>query len=190
MDDYPFMHNPYSDATLQLIDDVLLAEAGRIWEETRDTKPPGVQIAQANWRAEERRRSALGQNLLRVADYVNGGSSTMDEEAERAMKQILRTLYGDPLGEGSTIPDQFHTTKLGALFHQASERLYGPRNLMTPAHVFKELGIARTTLYTRVNTGKLHPIYRSNGEMRLLRSEIEAWKKQREQRKKRRPPSS
>lgn len=51
---------------------------------------------------------------------------------------------------------------------------------MTPAQVMKELGIsARTTLYARVNSGKLHPVYLSNGEMRLLRSEIEVWKKQR-----------
>lgn len=188
MDDPLFLHRPFGGATLQLVDDVLLAQAGLIWEKTRSIAPPGAPIVQApwqtNWQAEDERQSPLGQLLLRVADYVNGGYSTTAEEAERAMKQILRMLYGDPLGEGYTVPDQFHKTELGKLFDQAHWHILGPEGLMTTGQVVKELGIARTTLYNRVNHGTLHPIYLSNGEMRLLRSEIEVWKKQRGKRRK------
>jgi predicted DNA-binding transcriptional regulator AlpA len=45
------------------------------------------------------------------------------------------------------------------------------------------LGVARTTLYDRVKRKQLHPVYTPCGEMRLLRSEVEAWKAQRRQRK-------
>jgi predicted DNA-binding transcriptional regulator AlpA len=175
-------------ATWKLIDDVLLAQAGRIWEETRGIAPPGAQNIQAdwqkNWQVEEQRKSLLGQLLVRVAGYANHSYSTTAEEVKRAMKQILRLLYGDPLGEGYTVPEQFHKTELGTLFNQVHWRILGPEGFMTPGQVVKELGIARTTLYNRVNHGTLHPIYLSNGEIRLLRSEIEVWKKQRGTRRK------
>ena len=189
MDEYPLVAIRLNRATLQLIDDVLLAQAGLIWEKTQGIAPPGESVVQApwqtNWQAEKERKSPLGQLLLRVADYVNGGYSMTIEEAERAMKRILRMLYGDPLGEGYTLPEQFHKTELGQLFDQVYWLILGPEGLMTPGQVVKELGISsRTTLYARVNSGKLHPIYLPDGEMRLLRSEIEVWKKQREKRRK------
>ena len=160
--------------------DVLLAVAGRIWEETRDIAPPGAPVTRATWQAEERRKSPLGLHVLQVADYVNGGYSTTAEQAERAMKQIQRTLFGNPLGTGYTIPDDFHKTPLGKLFHQAYWRMLGRQNLLTPDEATKELGISsRTTLYARIYQRKLHPVYGSQGEMMLRRAEIEAWKKQR-----------
>ncbi len=61
-------------------------------------------------------------------------------------------------------------------------KLYGCENLLTPAQVYHDLGIARQTLYDRVKKGKLHLISFS-GETRFLRSEVEAWKAQRAQRK-------
>lgn len=55
---------------------------------------------------------------------------------------------------------------------------------MTPAEVYHELGVSRTTLYDRVKRGKkLHPVYSPTGEMCLLRSEVEAWKAQWQRRK-------
>lgn len=188
MDEYPLSAFDLSSATLQLIDDVLLAQAGLIWEKTQGIAPPGESVVQApwqtNWQAEKERKSPLGQLLLRVADYADYGYHTTAEQADRAMKQILRMLYGDPFGNGYTVPEQFHKTELGKLFDQASRRILGYEGLMTPAEACRELDIARTTLYTRVNNGKLHPIYLSTGEMRLPRSEIEVWKKQREKRRK------
>ena len=180
MDDPFFLSRPFDRATLQLVDDVLLAVAGRIWEETRDIALPGTPVARATWQAEERRKSLLGLHVLQVADYANGGYSTLQPEAERAMKQILRTLFGDPLGTGYTLPDNFHKTVLGKLFHKAYWRMVGRKGLMTPDEAIKELGISsRTTLYSRIYQHKLHPVYGSQGEMMLRRSEIDAWKKQR-----------
>lgn len=123
MEDPLFLSRPFNRATLQLVDDLLLAQAGLIWERTRSIAPPGSSIVQApwqtNWQGEDERHSPLGRLLLRVADYVNGSYSTTTEEAERAMKQILRLLYGDPLSEGYALPEAFHKTKLGKLFDQA-----------------------------------------------------------------------
>jgi hypothetical protein len=154
--------------------------AGRIWEETRDIALPGTPVVRATWQAEERRKSLLGLHVLQVADYANGGYSTTKEEAERAMKQIQRTLFGNPLGTGFTPPDDFHKTALGKLFDQAYWRMLGRKGLLTPDEAIKELGISsRTTLYSRIYQRKLHPVYGSQGEMMLRRSEIDAWKKQR-----------
>jgi Helix-turn-helix domain len=179
-DDPFFLSRPFSRETLQLVDDVLLAVAGRIWEQTRDMAPPGAVVPAVNWQSEQRWQSPLGQNLLRVADYVNGGYSTTKVEVERAMKQIQRTLFGNPLGNDALLPDDFHKTALGKLFHQAYWQMVGRRGLMTPDEAFKELGISsRTTLYNRIYQRKLHPVYGPQGEMMLRRSEIEAWNKQR-----------
>lgn len=189
MDNPFFLSRPFDRATLQLVDDVLLAVAGRIWEETRDIALPGAPVARATWQAEERRKSPLGQHVLQVADYANGGYGTTKEEAERAMKQILRTLFGNPLGAGYTQPDDFHKTALGKLFDWAHWRMLGREGLMTPDEAKKALGIARTTLYTRVYQHKLHPVYGLLGEMMLRRSEIEAWSKQRKARRKKKADS-
>src|SRR5258708_3102369 len=179
--DNPFFSSrPFSSETIQLVDDVLLAVAGRIWEETRDSAPPGAVVPRANWQAEDRRQSVLGQNLLRVADYVNHGYSTTAGQAEGAMKQIQRTMFGNPLGDDSTLPDDFHKTALGKLFHQAYWHMLGRKGLLTPDEAMKVLGISsRTTLYNRVYQHTLHPVYGPQGEMMLRRFEIEEWNKQR-----------
>ena len=139
-DDPFFLSRPFSQETLQLVDDVLLAVAGRIWEQTRDMAPPGAVVPAVNWQSEQRWQSPLRQNLLRLADYVNGGYSTTKAEVERAMKQIQRTLFGNPLGNDALLPDDFHKTTLGKLFHQAYWQMVGRRGLMTPDEALKELG--------------------------------------------------
>jgi predicted DNA-binding transcriptional regulator AlpA len=61
-----------------------------------------------------------------------------------------------------------------------SRHLYQPEELMTPVQVYRTLGIARQSLYDRLHKGKLTPIH-LHGNLQFLRSEIEAWKMQREQ---------
>ena len=177
--------NPVSlnRAMLERVDGALLAVAGRLWEVARDTTPQAQQAAKTTWPVKEMRTSPLGRRLLLIADYASGGDAADSPQVERAMKQVLRTLYGDPLSEGYAIPEQFHKTDLGQLFDEAEWRIHGREGLMTPAEVYHELGISRTTLYNRVERKKLHPIYSSYGEMRLLRSEVEVWKAQRQRRK-------
>jgi predicted DNA-binding transcriptional regulator AlpA len=181
---YPSLGFHLNRATLDRIDRALLAMAGRVWEVTRDTTPQAHQGAQTTWPVEEMRTSSLGRRLLLIAAYANGGYAADPPQVERAMKQVLRMLYGDPLSEGYAVPEQFRKTDLGQLFDEAERRIHGREGLMTPAEVYHELGVARTTLYDRVKRGKkLHPVYSSSGEMRLLRSEVEAWKAQRQRRK-------
>ena len=170
-------------AMLERVDGALLAVAGRLWEVARDTTPQAQQAAKTAWPVKEMRTSPLGRHLLLIADYASGGYAADPPQVERAMKQVLRTLYGDPLREGYTVPEQFHQTDLGQLFDEAERRIHGREGLMTPAEVYHELGISRTTLYNRVERKKLHPVYSSYGEMRLRRSEVEAWKTQRQRRK-------
>jgi len=169
---------------LDRIDEVLLAVAGRQWEVMRDTTPQGHQTAKTTWQVEEMRTSPLGRRLLLIADYVRGGYAADPPQVERAMKEVLRTLYGDPLVDDvAVVPEQFYKTNLGQLFDEARRRMHGREGLMTPAEVYHELGVTRTPLYDRVRRKKLHPVYSSSGEMRLLRSEFEAWKAQRQRRK-------
>src|SRR6266487_1780259 len=168
-------------AMLDRVDRALLAVAGRLWEMARDTTPKGQQAAKTTWPVKEMRTSPLGRRLLLIADYASGGYAADPPQVERAMKQVLRTLYGDALSAGYAVPEQFHKTDLGQLFNEAERRIHGREGLMTPAEVYHELGVSRTTLYNRVKRGKkLHPVYSSTGEMRLLRSEVEAWKAQRQ----------
>ncbi len=170
-------------AMLDRVDRALLAVAGRLWEMARDTTPQAQQAAKTTWPVKEMRTSPLGRRLLLIADYASGGYAADPPQVERAMKQVLRTLYGDPLGNGYAVPEQFHETDLGQLFNEVERRIHGREGLMTPSEVYHELDVARTTLYDRVKRGKLHPVYSSSGEMRLLRSEVEAWKAQRKLRK-------
>lgn len=176
-------HLSLNRAMLDRVDQALLAMAGRLWEVARDITPQAQQAAKTTWPVKEMRTSQLGRRLLLIADYASGGYAAESPQVERAMKQVLRTLYGDPLSDGYAVPERFHQTDLGQLFDQASRRIQGHEGLMTPAQVYHELGVARTTLYDRVKRGKLHPVYSSYGEMRLLRSEVEAWKAQRQRRR-------
>ncbi len=125
--------------------------------------------------------SPLGQSLLLIAHYAQGGYE-LPSRVERAMQRVQRMLFGDPLSKGYTIPQQFGVTELGQLFREATRRMYRPEDLMKPKQVYRELGVARQSVYDRMASGKLHPVYSSTGEMRFLCSEIEAWKAQRQQR--------
>ena len=176
----PFVH--LRPDVLVRVDAVLLAVAGRLWVVARDTTPQGQSAVKTTWPVKEMRTSPLGRRLLLIADYASGGFAANPAQVERAMKQVLRTLYGDPLREGYTVSEDFHETDLGQLFDEAEWRIQGREGLMTPAEVYRELGISRTTLYNRVARKQLHPVYSSTGEMRLRRSEIEAWKAQRQRR--------
>lgn len=73
MNEFPDLAMGSNQAVLKVIDDVLLAQAGWLWRETHKVASPGEQVAPLPWVAEERRKSMLGQNLLQVADYANGG---------------------------------------------------------------------------------------------------------------------
>jgi predicted DNA-binding transcriptional regulator AlpA len=176
--DYPRPDLVLSTALLERVDTVLLAVAGRLWELTRDTTPHGCKAAQATWPAEEMRLSPLGQSLLLIAHYAQGGYE-LPSRVERAMQRVQRMLFDDPLSKGYTVPEQFGTTDLGQLFREATRRMYRPEDLMKPKQVYRELGIARQSVYDRIASGKLHPIFSYTGEMRLLRAEVEEWKAQR-----------
>lgn len=167
---------------LEAVDTILLAEAGRMWERMRDLLPYRKKIDAQNWTytPQELRTSRLGQALLTIADCAEGNFIAA-EKVQRAMKRAARMLYGDPQGESYTLPDDFHKTDLGQLFHKAYSRLYTARDLLTAKQAYSLLGIARQTLYERRDRGKLTSIY-WYGELRFLRSEIETWKVQRDQR--------
>jgi predicted DNA-binding protein YlxM (UPF0122 family) len=171
-------------AMLERVDSILLAIAGRHFEMTRDIASADLSALQKHWSAEALRTSPFGQNLLMVASYLDQRYSWRNtQEIEQAMQRLLRMAYGDPFGEGYTVPAKFHTTELGQLFQEAYASLYGPKDLMTIRKVYEELGMAKQSVYDRIADGKLHPIYYYN-EIRLLRQEAEEWKAQRERRKK------
>ncbi|HLZ60526.1 MAG TPA: helix-turn-helix domain-containing protein [Ktedonosporobacter sp.] len=167
---------------IQIVDTVLLAALGRMWERMGDIAPHHRQDIHF-WSSspEELRSSRLGQALLTVADYAGGGF-VGTAKVERAMKRVYRMVFGDSLTDGSTIPPNFHKTDLGKLFHAAYSRLYPRDNLLTPKQAYELAGVARQSVYDRLAKEKLTPVY-LHGDLHFLRDEIEAWKLQREEQK-------
>lgn len=179
--DYPYPEWTVKRDALQVVDTVLLAALGRAWERMRDLLPANrPESGTWTFTPEELRSSRLGQALLTIADYADGGSVPV-EKVQRAMKRVSRMLYGDVLSDGYTLPAQFDTTELGELFQAATARMYRHEDLMTPAQAYRFLGISRQSLYDRLKDGKLTPIHQHD-ELRFLRTEIEAWKQERQQR--------
>jgi predicted DNA-binding transcriptional regulator AlpA len=178
---YPFPIEYIKKDYLEIVDKILLAASGRLWELARDTAPHERLTSHIAWKPEEMRKSRLGKKLLLLADYA-GGWYVDTEEVEQAMKEVYRILFGDCLTDGYTVPQQFFKTELGKLFNDAYAKLFEPEDLMTPAQVYRELGVARQSVYDMMSEGKLHPVY-INGQTRFVRSEIDSWKQQRKQRK-------
>ncbi len=169
-------------AMREWVDAILLAMAGRHFEMTRDIASADLPAMQKHWSVEALRKSPFGFTLLTVASYVDHPYRYSSQEVEQAIQRLLRMAYGDPFGEGYTVPAQFHTTELGKLFQKAYASLYRPEELMTVRQVYKELGTAKQSVYDRITDGKLHPIYYYQ-EIRLLRQEVEQWNVERELRK-------
>jgi predicted DNA-binding transcriptional regulator AlpA len=165
----------------EVVEAVLLAVAGRTWELERAIAAPTTPAVRPSWHAEALYRSSLGQSLLLLADYA-GGAFHPVSRVERAMKRVSRIVFGESLTNGYTLPARFHTTALGRLFHEVYARRYQPEELMSPAEVYRSLGIARQSLYDRIAEGTLTTVYLS-GDLRLVRAEIDAWRAQRAQRR-------
>jgi len=173
-----------SKVLLQMVDRILLAEMGRTWERVRDLLPSNKKRSNQDWPSsspEELRTSRLGQALLTIADCADGNFIEA-EKVHRAIKRACRMLYGDPQGEGYTLPPDFHKTELGQLVHSAYFQMYESKDLLTAKQAYTLLGIARQTLYERRDRGKLTGVYLSGGELRFVRAEIEAWKTERNKR--------
>ncbi len=168
-------------AMLERVDTMLLAVAGRHFELTRDIASPDFPTLQKLWSREALRKSPFGRNLLTVASSIDQPYWQSSQEVEQAMQRLLRMAYGDPFGEGYTVPAQFHTTELGKLFQDAYVSLYRPDELLTVRQVYEELRTAKQSVYDRIDDGKLHPIYYYQ-EIRLLRQEVEQWGLERQQR--------
>ena len=110
---------------LKLVDSILLAYLGRMWEEMRDILPAGQSNTQVwTYGSEDLRTSPLGQSLLLIADYASRSHLFIDKErVERAMKRVCRILYGDSLSETFTLPPKFHQNHLGRLFRAAYKHM-------------------------------------------------------------------
>ncbi len=186
--DYPYPEISIKQVYLKVVDRVLLAALGRMWECMCDITPHDRQDWKTvSYAQEELRTSRLGQSLLTIADYAGGGY-VLPSKVERAMKRVHRMLFGDSLTNGYTLPSETHKTELGQLLNEANLRMYGPKELMTPKQAYTILGISRQSLYDRADKGKLQKIYLLGGELRFLHAEIEEWKIQREQRQNRSKP--
>ena len=175
---------PLTTSMQERVDRILLAVAGRLFEVNRDMTPAEARLPQEPWDAEAIRSSPLGRQLMLLARYVDRSSFHLTSaHVEQEMQRILRTIFGHLSDEGYSIPEKFHTTELGQLFHDAYAKMYDGEDLLTIQQAYQAVGVARQSVYDRIADGKLHPIY-VYGDRRLLRSEIEEWKAERHQRKK------
>src|SRR5215472_1896652 len=104
-EDYQDLDNPYPEISikhvyLQVVDRVLLAALGWMWECMHDITPRDLRgWKEVSYTPEELRTSRLGQSLLTIADYAGGGY-VLPSKVERAIKQVYRMLFGNGLTNG------------------------------------------------------------------------------------------
>ncbi len=184
--DYPYPEISINRSYLEMVDCVLLAKLNQISKSIQDIAPYNDQVNSPRpYSKEELRTSRLGQCLLTIAHHVSYGHVYISTaKVEEAIQQVFHMLFGNSLTSEYTLPAEFSNTELGLLINDAYFYMYGPENLLTPKQAYTDLGISRTSLYDQANEGKLQKIYQ-NGELRFLRTEIEEWKAQREQRQNR-----
>ncbi len=139
-------------AYLELVDSILLAYLGWMWEEMRDILPAGQpNTLSFTYDREDLRTSALGQSLLLIADYAGRSHLFIDKgRVERACKRVCRMLYGDPLSDANSLPSKFHQNDLGRLFRAVYKHMYTRSDLLTPKEAYTLVGVARQSLYDRL----------------------------------------
>lgn len=164
-------------SALEIVDHTLLLMLAHINQQMQDILPEN-EAETWTYSAEELRTSPFGEALLLIAHCASGNGLIEKEQVQRSMQYVCRMLYGDDV---RTLPARFYKTEPGRLFSSASVQIYSEDDLMTPVQVYRMLGIARQSLYDRLASGKLTPVYGFH-ELRFQCSEIEAWKAQREQR--------
>jgi len=178
-------HNPdrlsrrIREPYLQLVDSILQAEARRMWERQRDLLPSHLNADAPDWSSspEVLRSSRLGQALLIIADCAQDGVVEA-ETVHQAIQMVTQSLYGDSQSADGPFPKDFHSTPVGQLVNQAYIHLYPLQDLLTAKQAYQLAGVVRQTLYERKDRGKLTTID-WHGELRFVRSEIEAWKEMR-----------
>src|SRR5579859_3103704 len=175
----PFFVSFLRPDALGLVDRILEAAFEQVRERVRGITPRNQESMLWPYDAQQMRTSPLGRSLLIMVMYLENRLYLSDVQVKQTLSQVSRLLYGDPFSDGFLLPKDFHTTDLGKLFHKAYVELYGLDNLLTPKEVYTYLEISRQRLYNRVLDGTLHPIYYDD-EMRFERSEIEAWKAERQ----------
>ena len=174
-----------SSRTLKRVDTILLASSGRLWELLQEHTPALREPVRLPWPAEEVRMSPFGQAILVIAAFVDRASWLEPVEVKRAIRRVLRLLYGDAFGEGYTLPKDFHTSELGRLVDEAHWHIYGYKKaFLGPTKAAREVGVSRQSVYDRVADGKLLAIHWPDGVQRVLRADIEAWKAERAQQRK------
>ena len=170
---------------LEVIDRVILADLGRLWESIGKIDPH-IRRGFEGWsyNPEALRRGSLGHNLLIIAAYADGKWFIGQEDVEESMKLVYQTLFGNSLTDDYTLPPTFSNTELGKLFDEADTRKYDIGELISTREACTLLGISRQSLHDRAKEGKLRRFCRNGGCLFVL-AEIKAWKVEREQRRNR-----
>jgi hypothetical protein len=183
--DYHELEERVRQDDLAFIDGILMADLARSWECIGKNVAHTLRSSNV-WssKPEDMRGSPLGKSLLIIAAYAHSIGMDFREDVEPAMKLVYRQLYGDTFSHGYILPQQFNDTTLGQLFDEADHKGDEFRELMTPKEAYTFVGVTRQTLHARGEKGKLQRFYR-DGCYLYVRSELEEWKKQREQRRNR-----
>jgi excisionase family DNA binding protein len=184
--DYHELEQSVRKDDLVFIDEILMADLGRSWECIGNNAAHTLRSSDV-WssRPEDMRDSPLGKSLLMIAAYAHSvRGMAFREDVEQAMKLVYRQLYGDTFSAGYILPKQFNDTPLGQLFDEAESKEHDFEELMTPKEACRFVGVTRQTLHARGEKGKLQRFYRG-GRYLYVRSELEKWKKQHEQRRNR-----
>jgi hypothetical protein len=165
---------------IRRVETILVEVSDRIWEVTQGFAPltrPQPPI----YGLEEILLSSFGQDVLRIAAYVDRHNwEIQEDEAKLAIQLIYRLLYGDPFGTEYIVPRDFWQTSLGGLIDEAHFKMHGVRAWMSMSRAARAVGVARQSVYARIDEGKLLAIHWPRGIQRVLKADLETWIEERE----------
>jgi hypothetical protein len=182
--DYQELELSVRQDTLEIIDRVLLANLGRLWECLGYITPHIRRGEGWSYHPEDLRRSALGRNLLYLAASADGNGYYDKEDIERAMNRVCNMLFGNCVTDDFILPLLLDQTELGQLLNKAERCKYNFRELISAKKAYTYLKITRQSLHDRAKEGKLRR-FKIDGEYQYVFADIKVWKLEREQRQNR-----
>ena len=130
---------------------------------------------------EEMRLSSFGQHVLVIAAYVDRFNwQIQKEEARLAIQRIYRLLYGHMFDDGYMVPKYFYRTRLGELIDEVHFKIHGSRAWIGMSKASRAVGVARQSIYDRIEEGKLLANHWPGRAQRVLKADLETWIEERE----------
>ncbi|HET8843984.1 MAG TPA: hypothetical protein VFN35_21140 [Ktedonobacteraceae bacterium] len=162
--------------------DAILVEASDRVEEVMQGYAPLTRPRPPLYGPEEMRLSSFGQYVMIIAAYVDRWNWEIQAaEAQLAIQRVYRLLYGHMFDDGYMVPKYFYRTLLGELIDEAHWKIHGSRAWVSMSKASRAVGVARQSIYDRIEEGKLLANHWPRRAQRVLKADLETWIAEREQ---------